>query len=83
MSKGPTKVRQKKLFYVFGKGGLHDNSMVDKGIIMDSGEVKPQGKGYQWPSVFKQHGHVYFDMIFLKQGKTFETLSSSCMEKNL
>ena len=60
--KGPENARQKKLHYVFGKG-LNNR---DKGILRGP-EPRPEGVGYKWPSVFKQHGHIYFDISFLKQ----------------
>ncbi|CAH1774512.1 unnamed protein product [Owenia fusiformis] len=61
---GPVKAKQKKLYYVFGKGA---NAMaVDKGIIRST-QKKPQGKGYVWQDNFKQPNHAYFDMTFLQQ----------------
>ena len=58
--------RQKKVFYVSGKG----LNMNDQGILHEP-ESRPKGIGYTWPSVFKVHGHVYFDLVFIKQGMLY------------
>ena len=61
--KGPTKAKQKKLYYVFGKG----MNAKDKGLI--TGIKKPQGKGYQWPDSFQKPNHLHYNIEFLKQGR--------------
>jgi hypothetical protein len=61
--KGADKSHQKTLYYVFGKGLKTKNNG-----LHDSEAPRPSGKGYQWPSLFKQHGHLYFDVTILPQG---------------
>ena len=36
------------------------------GIIRES-VPKPQGIGYEWPTLYKVSGHVYYDLSFLLQ----------------
>lgn len=67
--KGADKSCQKTLYYVFGKGLKKDHSE-----FSDESQSRPQGKGYEWPSVYKQHGHLYFDITFLPQGKGLDSI---------
>ena len=74
MTQGPNSAKQKRLYYVYGKG-LHNAP--SQGLIKNT-ETRPQGQGYAWPAVFKQPGHLYFDMTFIEQGGNitiFQTLS--------
>ena len=49
----------------------HNKCVIDKaclvlGIIRES-VPKPQGIGYEWPTLYKVPGHVYYDLSFLLQ----------------
>ena len=71
--KGAAKAKQKKVYYVFGKG-LKTN---------EHGFVEPRNynakEAYKGPTAYKVHGNVYFDLIFLKQGKVLD--SDLCLKK--
>ena len=75
VTKGPQKTRQKKLFYVFGKGfdstgnGPSRQAQIDGGESVDNQTSHPTGQGYAWPPVFKQHAHIYLDLYFPHQGR--------------
>ena len=60
--KGPQRARQKKVFYVFGKG----LKVGEDGFVQSN--YKPEEQSFQRPIFYKQHGHVYFDIIVLKEG---------------
>ena len=40
--------------------------MLCLGVIRES-VPKPQGIGYEWPTLYKVPGHVYYDLNFLLQ----------------
>ena len=64
--KGPKKDQSKKLYYVYG---TNMNSK-DAGIKHES--YRPQGKGYNWPESFRKANNLYYELIFLEQGSTFQ-----------
>uniref|UniRef100_X2ATU5 Ubiquitin-like domain-containing protein n=1 Tax=Capitella teleta TaxID=283909 RepID=X2ATU5_CAPTE len=68
--KGADKSHQKTLYYVFGKGLKPQSQKEDL-------QTRPQGKGYKWPSVYKQHGHLYFDITVLPQEGEIEEESET------
>jgi len=69
VTEGPNRAKQKKLFYVYGKGM---DAGPSQGFVQDT-KVKPIGQGYQWPAIFKQPDHVYFDLEFIAQDGEIES----------
>lgn len=64
--KGAPGTRGKKLFYVYGIGmkSKDARSKVTK-------QYKPKGKGYIWPSSFRNPAHFYYELVFKEQGIWF------------
>ncbi|XP_064625727.1 uncharacterized protein LOC135486668 [Lineus longissimus] len=63
---GPNRTKQKQLHYVFGRG----MGAIDPGIVRKSD--KPSGKGYVWPTAFRQPNHIYYDLHFIPQTSELE-----------
>ncbi|XP_071483029.1 uncharacterized protein [Diadema antillarum] len=65
--KGAPSSRGKKLFYVYGIGmnSRDARSKVTK-------HYKPKGKGYVWPSSFRNATHFYYEMVFKEQEAEIE-----------
>ncbi|XP_041475217.1 uncharacterized protein LOC121423795 [Lytechinus variegatus] len=65
--KGAPSTRGKKLFYVYGIGmnSKDARSKVTK-------QYKPKGKGYIWPSSFRNPAHFYYELVFKEQEEEIE-----------
>nr|XP_054764771.1 uncharacterized protein LOC129271441 [Lytechinus pictus] len=65
--KGAPSTRGKKLFYVYGIGmnSKDARSKVTK-------QYKPKGKGYVWPSSFRNPAHFYYELVFKEQEEEIE-----------
>lgn len=65
--KGAPGTRGKKLFYVYGIGmkSKDARSKVTK-------QYKPKGKGYIWPSSFRNPAHFYYELVFKEQEEEIE-----------
>ncbi|XP_077981236.1 uncharacterized protein LOC144436338 [Glandiceps talaboti] len=72
VSKGPTKAKGKKLFYVYGIG----MSAEDQAKMVKKPYYRPKGKGYIWPSSFRKTNHVYYEISFVEQEQDFSDLES-------
>ncbi|PIK47981.1 hypothetical protein BSL78_15129 [Apostichopus japonicus] len=58
--KGPPKARGKRLYYIYGIGmTAEDQKQKAKETY------KPQGRGYVWPSSFKNPNHFFYALEFL------------------
>lgn len=60
--KGPKKAHN-RLYYVYGKRFDAE----DTGIQRQ--EYRPTGKGFNWPESYRKANNLYYEIIFLPQGK--------------
>jgi len=73
VTSGPKSALQKRLYYVYGRGRptADPHARID-GPNFPKKEARPTGQGYNWPSIFKQQNHAYYDMTFLMQSEELD-----------
>ncbi|KAJ8040217.1 hypothetical protein HOLleu_14447 [Holothuria leucospilota] len=58
--KGPPKARGKSLYYIYGIG-MNAEDLKHQAQTT----YKPKGRGYQWPSSYKNPNHFYYALTFI------------------
>lgn len=65
VTKGPARVQQKKLFYVYGRG-----MEAKDGTRVKPTQTKEEGRDYSWPGL-RVANHLYYKLTFSGSGRLF------------